>query len=87
MKIVYLEWIDAFANSGWFNAESLKEKIEDQNLWIKEVGWLVRETKYHLILCTAWQVEDKYTQEQWLNVHKIPKTWIRKRETLKCVKR
>jgi hypothetical protein len=86
MKIVYVEWVDAFANSGWFNASKLKTCIENDNVWIKESGFVLRETKHHLILCTGWQIRGDYTEEQWCNVHKIPKTWIRKRKILMEVK-
>ena len=63
----------------------LKTNIEKDNIWIKEAGFLLRETKHHLILCSGWQIEGVHTEEQWCNVHKIPKTWIRKRKTLMIV--
>jgi len=86
MKIIYLEWIDAFANAGWFTNLRLKEEIEKRDFIIKETGIVLRETKKYLILCSGWIPEDEFREEQFCNVHKIPKTWIRKRKTLTKIK-
>lgn len=87
MKLVYVEWSDALANSNWFT-ELEAEKWADESSWtIREVGWVIKETKDYLCLAATWKPEDDWTEAQVKLIQKIPKTWIRKRVDLSgCVK-
>ena len=82
-KLIYLEWADAVMNKGWFHEEDLEDWIENSNWVIKEVGWLLKETKEYMIFATGITEGDKFTGKQFLTLHKIPKTWIRKRKEIK----
>jgi hypothetical protein len=79
MKIVSFEWKDAFGNGGWFDRDELKRVVEDTELWVHTVGFLVKRTQRELIVCTTWQPgnDAHRVQEKFCNLHKIPMTWIR----------
>lgn len=83
MKLIYLEWEDAVSNARWFSKKELEWFVEDADAWlVREAGWLISETKRYIIIATSYKPADEYTDEQFCNLHKIPKTWIRKRKTL-----
>lgn len=84
MKLIYLEWQDAHTSHGWHKDEEIREFIEDQEFYIRECGWLVSETKKDIVIATAWRKPTPYWAEQFLNLHKIPKTWVRKRKIITC---
>ena len=79
MKLIYIEWHDAFCNTGWCTTDEIKKTIESNETWIKEVGWLLKETKTQIIIAARWSLEDACSNEQFGLIQKIPKTWIRKR--------
>jgi len=78
-KLIYIEWIDAVGASGWFSEKGLEEwiKIEDFAL-VKEVGWIFDETKKYICFYGRLSM-DSDNKRQLGAVHKIPKTWVRKR--------
>lgn len=78
--LVYVEWVDASSNSGWFTYDQAEKWIEQPNWLVKQVGWIIRETKRHLILAGRLEVDDCELIGQ---LQKIPKTWIIKRKKLK----
>lgn len=82
-KLVYLEWFDAISNAAWFTAEEAKDWGESSDWTIKEAGWLIKQTPQYVVIATSWKPADDYTDEQFCNMHKIPKSWVRKMETLK----
>ena len=86
MKIIYLEWNDAFCNAKWMTRNQMNEVVCDFDLVVRQAGFLVKETKKFLVFAGAWKPENKYDDEQFTDVHKIPKTWIRNRKTLTTVK-
>jgi len=83
MKIIYLEWQDAHTSLGWKDDVDIKEFCNDHEFVIKECGWLVEETKRHIVIGTGLKEETNYWDRQILNLHKIPKSWIRKRKIIK----
>lgn len=82
MQAVYLEWCDAFSNPGWMTHAELEPLIKDHDFVIREVGWLIEETKEYFIFAGAWSPADRFTNERFANLHKIPTTWIRRRLNL-----
>lgn len=77
-KLIYIEWGDAISNTGWMSKEEAIQWGKEQ-LWIvKNVGWVLDETKDYLLLAA------KYSDGcgDYGLVHKIPKTWIKKRKTI-----
>ena len=82
MKLIYIEWADAHTSTGWHN-EEVTELWSNTDWYICEAGWLIKETKKYLIIATALKPENEYEDKQYLNLHKIPKTWIRKRKIIK----
>lgn len=83
MKVVYVEWADALVNASWFTKQQAREWCEDASWIVKECGWLIEETDKYIVFASGWKTADEYTSEQFVNLHKIPKTWIIKRKELK----
>jgi hypothetical protein len=83
MKLIYLEWQDAHTQNGWQNEDDIKDFCDDHEFIIKECGWLVEENKRQIVIGTALKEKTDYWDKQILNLHKIPKTWIKKRKILK----
>lgn len=49
---------------------------------VKEAGWLLRETKEYILIASGWKPKDDWIDDKFVNLHKIPKTWILKRKNL-----
>ena len=78
MKLIYIEWHDAFAQGGWMTKKELDEWKEGE--WIvREVGWVIEETETQIILAARYSPPDGADVEQYGLLQKIPKTWIRKK--------
>lgn len=83
MKLLYIEWADAHTNTaGWRTLEEAKLWAKETNWYIKECGWVIEETKEYLAIATALKPENEFEDMQLLNLHKIPKGWIKKRKEL-----
>ena len=82
-KLVYIEWCDAVTNRGWFSRKEIEEWKDTANVYMRHAGWLIEETKEHIILADAHSPGDPFSDEKFLTLHKIPTTWIRKRKVLK----
>jgi hypothetical protein len=81
-QIVYVEWDDAVcAPAGWHKDPD--EWIENTQFIISEVGFLLREDKKAIYLASFWKPEDSETVEQFGNLRRIPKGWLKKRVLLK----
>ena len=48
-KLIYIEWHDAFANSGWMDKDEVVKWKKGEWL-VSEVGWVIEETDKQLIL-------------------------------------
>lgn len=83
MKLIYLEWADAHTNtSGWKTEAEAKFWAKETNWFIRECGWVIEETKEYIAIATGLKPENDYEEKQFLNLHKIPKTWIRRRKII-----
>ncbi len=84
--IVAIEWVDAHANSGWFTPEQLEEWA-NQDGYCTDIGVLVKETKRSLVFAQrhTMPLDDEDTI-QWGSLHRIPKTWVRRRIVLGYLK-
>lgn len=78
-KLIYIEWCDAISNTGWMSLDEVLKWGNDEAWIVKNVGWLLKETREYLLLAA------KYSDgsEEYGLLHKIPKTWIKKRVNLK----
>lgn len=83
MKWIYVEWADALTNAKWFLKDEAEMWAKESDWIIKEVGVVIDETKEYLVIAQGWKPVDQWTDEQFVNLHKIPKGWIRKRKGLK----
>jgi hypothetical protein len=78
-KLIYLEWCDAISNTGWMTEKQALRWAEEDQWLVKNVGWIIKETKEYLVLSSKYSEETK----EFGLLHKIPKTWVRKRKELK----
>jgi len=83
MKLIYIEWQDAVANSEWFLLPLAKGWHDSTQYTIKECGWLVKEDKRGITLASRYKPADENTDEQCGGLQWIPKTWIIKRKVIK----
>lgn len=78
MKLIYIEWEDSINSTEWMNLDKVLEwEKEDHNL-VKQIGWLIKETKRHIVIASKMNEWLKY-ETDYGSLQKIPKTWIRKR--------
>jgi hypothetical protein len=80
MKLIYIEWEDATAQSTWHTKEEVEEFIKSSNL-VRQVGWVYKEDKEFLVLVSR-QIDWVTSDTEYGHLQKIPKTWIRKRKDL-----
>jgi hypothetical protein len=81
LRVVYLEWEDASSRSGWMNIDDVEEYLRGQHL-VRHVGYLLSDTGRTVLIAGSWTPEDEWTTEQFGNITRIPKTWIRQRVVL-----
>lgn len=74
-KLIYIEWHDAVANTGWLNKERMEEFANSDPAIIREIGWVYREDDKEIVLFGRTDI----TEDEYGLIQKIPKTWIRKR--------
>ena len=79
LKLVYIEWHDAFANIGWLTKKEMEDIADTEECIVKECGWIYKETKKEIVLFARYMPDGKGFIEQFGLVQKIPKTWIKKR--------
>jgi hypothetical protein len=82
-KLVYLEWADAVGNSHWRTTEEALRWAKTTEWHVRQVGWIIHEDDKSITFAASWKTEDEYCTEQFGDLHKIPKTWIRCRKNLK----
>lgn len=83
--LVYLEWEDAITNNlKWFSEGEAMEWDKNMSMIVKECGFILKEDKRHVFLVNRIS-DTRYSSEgsmEFGGLHKIPKTWIRKRKVL-----
>lgn len=84
-KILYIEWEDAVANNSdvWRTSDEVIEWAKSTNFIIKQIGFLIRETKKEIVLAGHCHDGGDEWEPQFGQLQKIPKTWIRKRKVIK----
>jgi len=83
MKLIYLEWQDAFGNHSWMTEDDVEDWSKGESI-IKEVGWVYKEDKKSIVLVSRISIpsSERWDSFQYGQVQKIPKTWIKKRINL-----
>lgn len=84
--LVYIEWADAHTNTaGWHGEEEARLWAQATDWWICEAGWLIEETDEYIAIATALKPENDFESRQYLNLHKIPKGWVRNKKVIKTL--
>lgn len=84
MKLVYIEWEDATANSEWFTKDQAQFWAKNCGTIVKECGWIVEETKTHITLASRYHTDSSGLKETMFGgLQKIPKTWLLKKRVIK----
>jgi hypothetical protein len=81
-KLIYLEWEDATSKSSWETPEDALEWFSKDNSVACDVGWLIKETKTHLLIASRYMSPSPWAEESLGLLEKIPKGWIKKRVDL-----
>lgn len=79
--IVALEWVDAHANSGWFTEDQIDAQVKS-DWYCTDVGIILRETPKVILFAQRFSPVFDDDSRQWGSLHRIPKTWVRKRIVL-----
>jgi len=82
-KLIYLQWMDAYANDNWLSPKEIEDKIKNEGCYIEQIGWIVYEDKKEIHLVARRCGMHKNYSEQFGNYQRIPKTWILKRKDIK----
>lgn len=84
-KLVYIEWEDAVSNNlKWFSEQDALDWDKNISMVVKECGFILKEDKHHLFLVNR-KADTRYDGDgslEYGGLHKIPKTWIRKRKAI-----
>lgn len=87
MKLVYLQWLDATSpvEGSWWSEEEALNWASNDDYWVEEVGWILKETKEYILFCSKKSTTTNRVNNivQYGNLLRVPKPWIRKRKTLK----
>lgn len=76
-KIVLIEWIDASTMQGWSKLDEVIHHNVEPAI-VHNVGYLIGSDKVCTSICPAWSEETCDADEQFLNVQRIPKAFIKK---------
>jgi len=83
-QIVYIEWADAVsAPDKWMYEDNMDNWIKTSGFVVHHVGWLIEETKEHIVISAMRVDETEWNQGVYGHVHKIPKKWIGKMKKLR----
>lgn len=84
--LLYVEWLDCISpvKRGWRTEEEALIWGRTVDFMVKEVGWLIEETKDYILLAARFNIttEDKDEFISLGELCKIPKGWIKKRKLL-----
>lgn len=83
LQLVYIKWCDSISTSSWKDMEGAIEWADESNWLVENVGWILKETKEYICLASSVSHPSDGAEDQFSNLQKIPKTWIRKRRILK----
>ncbi len=83
MKLIYIEWEDSMTRSdGWWTLKEAQKWAEEERYLVRECGWLIKEDKEFITLSTKFSDVTEHAEKMYCILHKIPRTWIRKRVDL-----
>ena len=75
--LVRVEWIDAVANSKWFDKDEMEKWSTDlSDCWCENVGWLIKRTKHYVVVASR-STQLNEAEVQFGNLQKIPRTWMK----------
>lgn len=84
---IYIEWADTISplEKVWRNELSSIEWAVNEDYWVSEMGFLIKETKEWILLAGRYNVTKEGDIEEISlgDLTKIPKGWIRNRKILK----
>ena len=82
LKLVYVEWEDAHSKPFWTLENEAIRYAKTSVCVNKEVGWILYEDKQYLVIAASFSPGDEWSADQYGDLTKIPKTWVRKRKDL-----
>ena len=82
INLIYVEWLDAITmKDGWYAKDQAEEWGRSEDWLIKQVGYLIEETKKYVVLATKFNPQ-RFGDDKFSEITKIPKGWIKKRKIL-----
>ncbi len=81
MKLIYVEWQDAYAGNSWLTEEEVKGLIESEMI-VRQSGFVFHEDDKRIVLVSKISDCDENIETEYGSIHVIPKTWVKKRVDL-----
>ena len=79
--MVYVEWDDAASRGHWMGEADLADYSRG-NFLVRQCGYLLEDTRRHLLLAGSWTPEDDWHEERFGDIVRIPRTWVRVKRVL-----
>ena len=81
-KLIYVEWLDAITwKDGWHNRSDVIDWGKSEDWLVKQAGYLVSENKKYILLASKYNPQ-KYGENLYSELTKIPKGWIKKKRII-----
>lgn len=85
MKMEYIEWEDVTSSgASWYDKEEMELWADNasQGFVVKNVGFILKETKRYILMCSHYHPETAIVPEQYGHLQKILKSLIIKRKVI-----
>ena len=83
-KLISFEWADTTSpvDNGWKTPNECIEWAEKDDYWVKQTGFIIKETKKYLLIASRFNVTFSAGQKIMTvgDITKIPITWIRNKK-------
>ena len=83
-KLICFEWSDTTSpvDNGWKTPEECIKWAEEDDYWVKQTGFIIKETKKYLLIASRFNTTFSAGREIETvgDITKIPTTWIRNRK-------
>lgn len=84
-SLIYIEWCDSISDTPhWVTMDTAIEWANNEDWIIKQAAFLLQETDEFILIASQYN-EQQETESRFSNLHKIPKTWIKKRVDLSSI--
>ena len=81
MKLIYVEWEDAYSREGWQTSHDL-DMWKEHKFMVQQSGFVYDENKDYMIIAGGINPGDEVGELQFKQTIKIPSSWVGRRVDL-----